>query len=224
MWWSGCITVQIINREVVWGPEVRRPHTGGASRPEDSWISCSSDTPCDLRCTKVPTILLIPYLQSLNLVGIGAGHECCLVPTSDPCHTDGVDALRTGDQGLFGPSSVTWQMHGDPMMWVAGDPRALPPGPAPPRRPGRPAEFRLPARRLGPPDAHRELRRHGDVRHHRGRRAGRLPGSGRSTPCSRPPTRTRGSGTGSTSRSCCCGCTAPRSTPICTSCAARGSR
>ncbi|MFD7996316.1 oxygenase MpaB family protein [Streptomyces mexicanus] len=27
---------------------------------------------------------------------------------------------RTGDPGLFGPGSVTWQMHGDPMMWVAG--------------------------------------------------------------------------------------------------------
>ena len=26
----------------------------------------------------------------------------------------------TGDPGLFGPRSVTWQMHGDPMMWVAG--------------------------------------------------------------------------------------------------------
>ncbi|MFF8730940.1 oxygenase MpaB family protein [Streptomyces sp. NPDC015171] len=25
-----------------------------------------------------------------------------------------------GDPGLFGPGSVTWQMHGDPMMWVAG--------------------------------------------------------------------------------------------------------
>ncbi|MFD0019706.1 oxygenase MpaB family protein [Streptomyces sp. NPDC058382] len=24
------------------------------------------------------------------------------------------------DPGLFGPESVTWQMHGDPMMWVAG--------------------------------------------------------------------------------------------------------
>ncbi|WP_314225144.1 oxygenase MpaB family protein [Streptomyces zaehneri] len=24
------------------------------------------------------------------------------------------------DPGLFGPSSVTWQLHGDPMMWVAG--------------------------------------------------------------------------------------------------------
>ncbi|MGW9023412.1 oxygenase MpaB family protein [Streptomyces sp. NPDC055722] len=31
-------------------------------------------------------------------------------------HTDEVDA----DPGFFGPSSVTWQMHGDPMMWVAG--------------------------------------------------------------------------------------------------------
>ncbi|MGX1544719.1 oxygenase MpaB family protein [Streptomyces adustus] len=26
----------------------------------------------------------------------------------------------TPDPGLFGPASVTWQMHGDPMMWVAG--------------------------------------------------------------------------------------------------------
>ncbi|WP_328483735.1 DUF2236 domain-containing protein [Streptomyces sp. NBC_00377] len=24
------------------------------------------------------------------------------------------------DPGLYGPASVTWQMHGDPMMWVAG--------------------------------------------------------------------------------------------------------
>jgi uncharacterized protein (DUF2236 family) len=24
------------------------------------------------------------------------------------------------DPGLFGPDSVTWQMHGDPMMWIAG--------------------------------------------------------------------------------------------------------
>ncbi|KAB1148308.1 DUF2236 domain-containing protein [Streptomyces luteolifulvus] len=29
-------------------------------------------------------------------------------------------ASQAGDPGLFGPSSVTWQMHGDPMMWVAG--------------------------------------------------------------------------------------------------------
>ncbi|MFF8971810.1 oxygenase MpaB family protein [Streptomyces sp. NPDC014995] len=26
----------------------------------------------------------------------------------------------SGDPGLFGPDSVTWQAHGDPMMWVAG--------------------------------------------------------------------------------------------------------
>ncbi|MGH4035680.1 oxygenase MpaB family protein [Actinomycetota bacterium Odt1-20B] len=25
-----------------------------------------------------------------------------------------------GDPGLFGPSSVTWNLHGDPMMWVGG--------------------------------------------------------------------------------------------------------
>ncbi|MFF0669309.1 oxygenase MpaB family protein [Streptomyces tendae] len=29
-------------------------------------------------------------------------------------------AATDGDPGLFGPSSVTWQAHGDPMMWVAG--------------------------------------------------------------------------------------------------------
>ncbi|WP_405655978.1 oxygenase MpaB family protein [Streptomyces sp. RK9] len=28
--------------------------------------------------------------------------------------------MREADAGLFGPSSVTWQAHGDPMMWVAG--------------------------------------------------------------------------------------------------------
>ncbi|MFJ9535954.1 oxygenase MpaB family protein [Streptomyces sp. NPDC101225] len=28
--------------------------------------------------------------------------------------------FKAGDPGLFGPSSVTWQVHGDPMMWVAG--------------------------------------------------------------------------------------------------------
>jgi uncharacterized protein (DUF2236 family) len=29
-------------------------------------------------------------------------------------------SIPAGDPGLFGPGSVTWQMHGDPMMWVAG--------------------------------------------------------------------------------------------------------
>ncbi|MEU1853671.1 oxygenase MpaB family protein [Streptomyces sp. NPDC019990] len=28
--------------------------------------------------------------------------------------------MTGADPGLFGPSSVTWQLHGDPMMWVAG--------------------------------------------------------------------------------------------------------
>lgn len=31
-----------------------------------------------------------------------------------------METIRAGDPGLFGPTSVTWQMHGDPMMWVAG--------------------------------------------------------------------------------------------------------
>ncbi|MFJ9865663.1 oxygenase MpaB family protein [Streptomyces sp. NPDC101165] len=28
--------------------------------------------------------------------------------------------MTDADPGLFGPASVTWQAHGDPMMWVAG--------------------------------------------------------------------------------------------------------
>lgn len=28
--------------------------------------------------------------------------------------------MKDADPGLFGPESVTWQMHGDPMMWIAG--------------------------------------------------------------------------------------------------------
>ncbi|WP_405392888.1 DUF2236 domain-containing protein [Streptomyces sp. NBC_01102] len=30
------------------------------------------------------------------------------------------EPTRDADPGLFGPGSVSWQMHGDPMMWVAG--------------------------------------------------------------------------------------------------------
>lgn len=29
-------------------------------------------------------------------------------------------AKEAGDPGLFGPRSVTWQLHSDPMMWIAG--------------------------------------------------------------------------------------------------------
>ncbi|MFG2427627.1 oxygenase MpaB family protein [Streptomyces sp. NPDC048590] len=28
--------------------------------------------------------------------------------------------MKAPDQGLFGPGSVTWQLHADPMMWVGG--------------------------------------------------------------------------------------------------------
>ncbi len=28
--------------------------------------------------------------------------------------------MRDADPGLFGPDSVTWQLHGDPMMWIGG--------------------------------------------------------------------------------------------------------
>jgi uncharacterized protein (DUF2236 family) len=28
--------------------------------------------------------------------------------------------MRDADPGLFGPGSVTWQLHGDPVMWIGG--------------------------------------------------------------------------------------------------------
>ncbi|QKW05143.1 DUF2236 domain-containing protein [Streptomyces sp. NA04227] len=44
-----------------------------------------------------------------GLVGTGPGTDRRAEPA------DG-----RGDPGLFGPGSVTWQVHSDPMMWVAG--------------------------------------------------------------------------------------------------------
>ncbi|WP_240803063.1 oxygenase MpaB family protein [Streptomyces sp. A1499] len=38
---------------------------------------------------------------------------------TDPAVTDPAHA-PSPDPGLFGPGSVTWQVHSDPMMWVAG--------------------------------------------------------------------------------------------------------
>lgn len=55
-----------------------------------------ANTPRDLRCTKVPTISLILPLQPLMLLGISAGHERCLVPSSNLGHTS------YGLKGLLG--------------------------------------------------------------------------------------------------------------------------
>lgn len=44
-------------------------------------------TPHDLRCTRVPTISLILRLRLLKLLGISAGRERGLVPTSELGHT-----------------------------------------------------------------------------------------------------------------------------------------
>ena len=37
-----------------------------------------------------------------------------------PGRAAGAAGFEAGDPGLFTPDSVTWQVHGDPMMWVAG--------------------------------------------------------------------------------------------------------
>lgn len=34
--------------------------------------------------------------------------------------TDGAPAARTEDLGLFGPGSVTWRVHREPILWLAG--------------------------------------------------------------------------------------------------------
>src|SRR5262249_39971988 len=72
--------------------------------------------PHDLRRTGVPTTALTPRLRPLKPLGIGAGRRHGVVPTGEPGHT----VVMGADPGLFTPASVTWQMHGDPMMWVAG--------------------------------------------------------------------------------------------------------
>ncbi|WP_237524971.1 DUF6308 family protein [Streptomyces sp. SID5643] len=59
----------------------------GALCPESGCPRVPGETPCDLRCTKVPTISLIPYLLVLRPIGISAGHEGCRVPTTDPGHS-----------------------------------------------------------------------------------------------------------------------------------------
>ncbi|MEV6950542.1 oxygenase MpaB family protein [Streptomyces sp. NPDC051183] len=41
-------------------------------------------------------------------------------PDSDPDGPDGPGGPDAPDPGLYGPASVTWQCHGDPMMWIAG--------------------------------------------------------------------------------------------------------
>lgn len=104
--------------------------------------------------------------------GQGPGHGPTRGPGPGPAPGPGA-APGSGsgaDPGLYGPASVTWQCHGDPMMWIMRRPGALPPGAPPARRPRRHAEFRLPPGRLGPAAAHRRFRRHPHLRHQRGRR------------------------------------------------------
>lgn len=38
----------------------------------------------------------------------------------DPGPSGADPGLYGADPGLYGPDSVTWQLHGDPMMWIAG--------------------------------------------------------------------------------------------------------
>ena len=117
---------------------------------------------------------------------------------------------RTGR--VFGPRSVTWQMHGDPMMWIAGvralylqalHPRAVR-GVMPELATSRRDAWGRLMRTAG-------LRRHPQLRHHRGRRTGRCHGPAHPPPAVRHRSGHRRALRGRRARSCCCGCTARRS-------------
>ncbi|SCD53618.1 hypothetical protein GA0115240_11342 [Streptomyces sp. DvalAA-14] len=131
--------------------------------------------------------------------------------------------MRDADPGLFGPDSVTWQMHGDPVMWIGGvralylqalHPRAV-------RGVVQNSDFRR--------DAWGRLLRTasfvGEITYGTtpaAERAGaRIRGIHRRLSGTDP---TRGSDSASTTPTCCSGCTAPRSTRTCTSPAAPASR
>lgn len=137
--------------------------------------------------------------------------------------TGRVDGISAGDPGLFGPNSVTWQMHGDPMMWVAGI-RALYLQALHPRAMGgvmQNSDFRK--------DAWGRLMRtvhflatttYGTTE--AAEKAGARVRKIHSMLSAVDPD--TGSGTASVNPDCCCGCTAPRSTPVCTYCAAPDTR
>ena len=160
------------------------------------------------RRSKVPTVSLILRLRLLKPLGISAVRDGGLVPTGESGHTSGM----TADPGLsarLGDLAAARR----PDDVGRRDPRALPPGAAPARPARRHAELRLPARRLGPADAHRQLRRPPPPTAPPRPPRRPAPGSAGSTACSARPTRRPASATGSTNPDCCCGCTAPRSTP-----------
>lgn len=117
------------------------------------------------------------------------------------------------DPGYFGPRSVTWQVHSDPMMWIAGiralylqalHPRAV-------RAVLQNSDFRKDAwgRLLRTADFVGTLS-YGtkDAAEQAGARVRRIHAL---LTADDPRT---GSGSGSTTPSCSCGCTAPRSTAI----------
>lgn len=51
--------------------------------------------------------------------GVLAGASCVRAGTYTAEREVRAD-MAHADPGLFGPESVTWQLHGDPMMWVGG--------------------------------------------------------------------------------------------------------
>ena len=118
------------------------------------------------------------------------------------------------DPGLFGPDSVTWRIHGDPSMLLAGFRALLLQAVHPLVMAGFDDNSffrgdpwgRL--RRTGDWIAHRHLR------HDRPGRTWPGPDSARSTPGWHPASSPRPAcPIGSTTPTCCSGCTAPRSSP-----------
>ena len=115
-----------------------------------------------------------------------------------------------------GPDSVTWRIHSDPSMLVAGFRALLLQATHPLVFAGFEANSSYRADPWGRLRRTERVDRHGHVRHPLRGRGGRRRGCAPSTAGCAPASSRRPAGrSGSTTPSCCCGCTAPRSTRSC---------
>ena len=132
-------------------------------------------------------------------------------------------AMTISKLGLYGPESVTWRLHADPLLAVGALRALLPPGATPGGDVRRGRALGIPRRPVGPAAAHGRVHRRDHLRHRpRTRPGSAAPGARRPPARSPPPNPDTGAVcTGSTSPNCCSGCTAARSTRSSARCAAR---
>ena len=119
------------------------------------------------------------------------------------------------DPGLFGPDSITWRVHADPSMALAGLRALLLQAVHPLAMAGVAAAQRLPQGPLGPAVPDRRLRRRHHLRHDAGGAHRRRQGPRHPREAVRRRAGERHAPTGSATPSCCAGCTASRSSRSC---------